>query len=229
MSTDKVDLFVKLVKLKSYLVSMIDNYDESPESLYHTEEFLNLRYPDDKEEILTLLKENKILSDREIVFDTQMHMKFKNIAEGMPKGVTLESIFDQVGITSDEFESIKSFLNSYRSKREEELKNIVETLLQLARLWVNHLEIENSADDLLALHEEDVIRPEENKAMEDVSKNSESSLMKLTAITNKYLDMLSNYYFNYGGDIQLKSFLFDLEKFIKNIEAKYKKLLDEED
>jgi hypothetical protein len=229
MSSDKIDLFVKLVKLKSYLVSMIDNYDESPESLYHTEEFLDLRFPEEKEEIITLLKENKIVSDREIVFDTQMHMKFKNIAEGMPKGVTLESIFEQVGINSDEFESIEAFLDKYKSKREEELKNIVETLLQLAKLWVQHLEIENSADDLLALHEEDVIRPEENEEMEDVSKNSESSLMKLTAITSKYLDMLSNYYFSYGGDIQLKSFVFDLEKYIKKIEAKYKTLLDEKE
>ena len=79
MNTDKVDLFVKLVKLKSYLVSMIDNYNDSPESLYHTEEFLDLRYPEEKDEIIALLKENNIFSDREIVFDTQIHMKFKSI------------------------------------------------------------------------------------------------------------------------------------------------------
>ncbi len=227
MSTDKIDLFVKLVKLKSYLVSMIDNYEESPESLYHTEEFLDLRYPEEKEEIIALLKENKILSDREIVFDAQMHMKFKNIAEGIPKGVTLDRIFEKVGISSGEFESIEEFLSSYKNQREDDLKNIVEMLLQLAKLWVNHLEIENSADDLLALHEEEVIRPEENEEMEDVSKNTESSFMKLTTMTKRYLERLSEYYFNYGGDIQLKSFLFDLEKYIKKVDGKYQKLLDD--
>lgn len=229
MNTDKVDLFVKLVKLKSYLVSMIDNYNDSPESLYHTEEFLDLRYPEEKDEIIALLKENNIFSDREIVFDTQIHMKFKSIAEGIPRGVSLDKIFEKVGISSGEFESIEEFLDNYKNQREEDLKNIVEMLLQLAKLWVSHLEIENSADDLLALHEEEVIRPEENEEMEDISKNSESSLMKLTAMTKKYLELLSNYFFNYGGDIQLKSFLFDLEKYIKKVEDRYQKLINDKD
>lgn len=227
MSTDRIELFVKLVKLKSYLVSMIDNYEESPESLYHTEEFLNLRFPHEKEEIITLLKENSILSDREIVFDTSIHQKFKDIAKGIPKGMSLESIFEQVGISSDEFESIETFISKYKNQREEELKGIVEILLQLAKRWVNHLEIENSIDDLLALHEEEVIRPEENAVMDKADKNSVSSLMKLTALTNKYLDMLSDYFFNYGGDIQLKTFLFDLKKFIKKVEGKYENLLND--
>lgn len=225
MSNEKINLFVKLVKLKSYLVSMIDNYEEAPETLYLTEEFLNLRFPDEKEEIITLLKENSILSDREIVFDTHVHMKFKNIAEGIPKGKSLESIFEQAGIISDEFESIEGFISKYKNEREDELKRIVEVLLQLAKQWVNHLEIENSVDDLLALHEEEVIRPEEDAIMDNADKSSVSSLIKLTTLTNKYLDLLSDYYFKFGGDIQLKTFLFELEKFIKKVEGKYEKLL----
>ena len=197
--------------------------------MYHTEEFLDLRFPQDKEEIISLLKENSVLSDREIVFDTGIHIKFKNIVEGIPKGMSLESIFEKVGISSDEFESIEAFISKYKNQREEELKEIVEILLQLAKLWVNHLEIENSVDDLLALHEEEVIRPEEGAVMANADKSSVSSLMKLTALSNKYLDMLSNYFFNYGGDIQLKTFLFDLEKFIKKVEGKYENLINEAD
>jgi hypothetical protein len=225
MSNDNVDLFLKLVKLKYYLVSMIDNYEEIPESLFYAEEFLDLRFPDDKEEIITLLKENGILSDREIVSDTHIHMKFKNIAERIPKGKSLESIFEQVGISSDEFESIEAFVSKYKNQREEGLKNIVDILLQLARLWVNHLEIENSVDDLLALHEEEVMRPEEDVIMDNADKRSESSLIKLTSLTNRYLELLSDYYFNYGGDIQLNTFLFDLDKFVKKVEGKYEQLL----
>ena len=61
--------------------------------------------------------------------------------------------------------------------------------------------------------------------MDNANKSSVSSLLKLKALTNKYLDMLSDYYFNYGGDVQLKTFLFDLKKYIKKVEGKYDNLL----
>ena len=80
MKAEKNNLFLTLLKLKSYLVSMIDDPAGHYGNLKMAEQYLDIKFPDRKNEIINLLEDNNIYSDSEIAFDEKIIFKFRAIA-----------------------------------------------------------------------------------------------------------------------------------------------------
>ena len=82
MAYEQFDMFIILLKLKSYLISLIDDPSLSIQVLSTQKNTLLRKYPERKEEVIQLLKENKIESDGQIAFDENIQHKFKEIVIG---------------------------------------------------------------------------------------------------------------------------------------------------
>jgi hypothetical protein len=231
MNGDNFNLFYILVKLKFYIVGLLDSPEKSP-SFYLTEEFLERRVPDKKTDIMNSLKSFGITSDSEIAFDDAVILKFREMVKNKEQHKDLSEILQNFAIDS---KTLESTLNKeYRSEREKYVQSILENLFQLSSNWVMHKELENKFEDYSVLDEEDVIRPEEEEKLDVLNSNTTTSFKMITALTTHYIDLLADYYFNYGGDLQLKEFWNNLEKIKLEIELRYKELfrksgLDDDD
>ncbi|HEX9740265.1 MAG TPA: hypothetical protein VGA29_05780, partial [Ignavibacteriaceae bacterium] len=161
--TEKPDLFYILLKLRSYLVSLINSPEECDDSFSYTEEFLERRYPEMKEEIMELLITNGINSDYDIAFNEKIVFKFKDMISGTEKRTDISSLLKKYDIDAISLERDRKKSESFKNERERELNKVIETLFQLAANWAVHRELENKVDDYSTLSEEDLIRPDEAK------------------------------------------------------------------
>lgn len=218
MNGENFNLFFTLVKLKFYIVSMMDS-PSAVKTFYLTEEFLERRIPEHKSEVIEALKNYGINSDSEIAFDDSVILKFKELAREKENHVELSAILDKLDIASRGLSGTGP--GEYRSEREKLANKILENLFQLSSDWVIHKELENKFDDYSVLDEEDVIRPEESDKLDVLNSNTTASFKTLTRLTTNYIALLSDYYFKYGGDLQLKEFWQDLEIIQKKIINKY--------
>lgn len=224
MSNEQFDLFLILLKLKSYLVSLLDHPSLDGESLEYTEEFLDRKFPDRKDEILELLYSFNIRSDSEIAFDEKIHHKFKEMVKGKEKAFQLSSILEKLNIDSIE-ETIKDrTIEEIKIARDQKLKEIVSVLLQLARIWAKRSEIEGEFDNFSVLEEEDLIRPEEEEFLGRLGKDTSASFESISKITYLYLEILIEYYFKFGGDVALSDFINSLDELKDIVKTKYKEL-----
>jgi len=221
MNGESYNLFYTLVKLKFYLVSLLDTPQEN-KTFYFTEEFLERRLPERKKEIIDILNNYGVSSDSDIAFDDSVILKFKEIVKEKEQHINLTTILHNLDIESNALS--RSSLDQQRSDREKQAHTILENLFQLSTNWVMHKEIENKFEDYSILDEEDVIRPEETEKLDVLNSNTTSSFEIITQLTIHYIDLLADYYFKYGGDIQLKEFWQDLEKIKKDIQIRYKEL-----
>lgn len=218
---EKPDLFYILLKLRSYLVSLINNPEESGDSFLYTEEFLERRYPEMKDEILALLIDNDINSDYDIAFNEKIIFKFKEMISGIEKRTDITSLLKKFEIDSISLERDKKKSESFKNERERELNKVIETLFKLAANWAVHRELENKVDDYSTLSEEDLIRPDEAKRYDKLGKNTYASFDKISKLTEKYIHNLTDYYFQYGGDLTLIEFVEELERIKVSVFKKY--------
>lgn len=224
MGNEQFDLFLILLKIKSYLISLIDHPSMGSDSFEYTEEFLDRKFPDRKEEILELLTTFNIKSDSEIAFDEKIHHKFKEMVKGREKAYQLSSILEKLNIDSIQ-ETIKDrTIEEIKLARDEKLKEIVSILLQLARIWAKRSEIEGEFDSFSILDEEELIRPEEEELLNKLDKDTSASFDTITQITNLYIEELIEYYFKFGGDVSLSKFINQLEELKNVVRKKYKEL-----
>lgn len=221
MSTEQFDLFLILLRLKSYLVSLLDHPSMGKDSFDYTEEFFERKYPDRKNEILELFVTNNINSDAEIAFDEKILTKFKEIIKGKEKAFHLSTILEKLHIENIEETTREKTIEEQRSSRDQKLKEIVSALLQLARIWSQRSELEEYVDHFSILEEEDLIRPEEIEELGKLDKDTSKSFNAITKLTEIYLEQLTEYYFKYGGDIELADFIKDLDKVKKLFQEKY--------
>lgn len=221
MSTEQFDLFLILLRLKSYLVSLLDHPSMGSDNLDYTDEFLERKYPERKTEILELLVSNNINCDSEIAFDEKIHTKFKEIIKGKEKAFHLSTILEKLHIENIEETTREKTIEELRSSRDQKLREIVSALLQLARIWSQRSELEEYVDHFSILEEEDLIRPEEIEELGKLDKDTSKSFNAITKLTEIYLEQLTEYYFKYGGDIELADFIKDLDKVKKLFQEKY--------
>lgn len=227
MSYEQFDLFLILLKIKYYLISLIDNQLQGNDSLEYTEEFLDRKFPDKKEEILKLLSSFNIRTDSEIAFDEKTHQKFKEIVKGKEKAYQLSSILEKLNIDSIQETLKDKTIEQFRNKRDDKLKGIVSLLIQLARIWAKRNEIEGEFDSFSFLNEEELIRPEEEHLLNKLDKDATTSFDTISKITHLYLEELIDYYFNYGGNISLSKFIDELEELKNIVKTKYKDLFNQ--
>lgn len=225
-SSEQFDLFLILLRLKSYLVSLLDHPSIGNDNFDYTEEFLERKYPDRKNEILELLVSNNISCDSEIAFDEKIHTKFKEIIKGKEKGFHLSTILEKLHIENIRESSKEKTIEEFRSLREQKLREIVSALLQLARIWSQRSELEEFVDHFSILEEEELIRPYEAEELGKLDKDTSKSFNAITKLTELYLEQLTDYYFKYGGDIELVDFIKDLNKVKKLFQEKYNELFN---
>ena len=221
---EKPDLFYVLLKLRSYLVSLINSTEECDESFIYTEEFLVRRFPEMKEEVMELLIENGISNDCDIAFNEKIVFKFKDMVSGAEKQTDITTLLKKFDIEAISLERDRKKLESFKNERERELNKVIETLFQLAANWAVHRELENKVDDYSTLSEEELIRPEEEKSFDDLGKNTTLSFDKISKLTEKYIHLLTDYYFHYGGDLTLIEFVEELDKIKASVFKKYAEL-----
>jgi hypothetical protein len=221
---ERPDLFYILLKLRSYLVSLINNPEESEDSFTYTEEFLERRYPQMKEEVIELLLENGINSDYDIAFNEKIVFKFRDMISGTEKRTDISSLLKKFEIDSVSLERDRKRFESFKNERDKELNKVIETLFQLAANWAVHRELENKVDDYSTLSEEELIRPDEEKNYDTLGKNTYASFDKISKATEKYIHLLTDYYFKYGGDLTLIEFVEELEKIKRTVFKNYAEL-----
>lgn len=224
MESDKPDLFFILLKLRSYLVSLLNSPEENDNSFTYTEEFLERRYPEYKEEVIQLIISNGINNDFDIAFDEKIVFRFKDMVAGSEKRTDLPELLKKLEIESLSIESENKKKTSYVNERERELNKVLETLFQLAANWAVHGELENKADDFSTLSEEELIRPEEEQSFDTLGRNTNTSFENISKHTEKYLNLLTDYYFRYGGDLTLIEFVTNLDKIKADVFGKYAEL-----
>lgn len=224
MSNDKNNLFLTLLKLKSYLASMIDERSDLYNNFNLTNEYLDRRLPGKKSEIISLLEDNGIYSDVEIAFDERIIFKFRAIAEKTKENISLISLLNKLEIEAkDEVIKDEARVN-FITEREKRLGEILELLFQLATNWAVLKELEDKVDDYSILDEEEVIRPEEEKNLNALDNTTSRAFNVISDLTKKYIQKLIEYYFTFGGDIALKEFIDELEETRNEVARKYYEL-----
>ena len=226
MGSEQFDLFLILLKLKSYLVSLVDSPEAEGNPFEFTEEYLDRKYPDKKEEIIGLLTSFNIHSDADIAFDEKIHLKFKEMVKTREGAYNLSSILEKFNIDTIQESMREKTLDEVKSAREDKLKQIVALLVQLARIWTQRSELEDNAEDFAFLEEEDVIRPDEQKELGKLDHDTAKSYNAISKLSQLYLEQLIEYYFDFGGDVALSDFIKDLDQFKTMVQNKYKDLFN---
>jgi hypothetical protein len=227
MASEQFELFVILLKLKSYLISLLDDPALDYNSFDYTEEYLLRKYPERKEEVLELLITNKIENDAQIAFNENIQSKFKEMVIAIDSPHKLSEILNKFQIAAIKDSAKEITLDDIKLSREQKLKEIVSVLLQLARIWTRRNEIENSIEDFSLLDEEDVIRPEELEELGQLDFETSVSYKTISKLTEIYLEQLAEYYFKFGGDIALVKLLDDIDSFKQIVASKYRDLFKE--
>ncbi len=222
MGNDNFNLFYVLLKLKSYLVSMLDSPENCYDSFYYTEEYLDRKLPERKDEILYILNQNGITNDCDIAFNEKIIVRFREMAKAEEAHTDLSRMLNDLEIQARDLD----FKNKekYKSEREKLLHVVLETLLQLATNWSMHEALEEKIDDYAVLDEEEVLRPDEERNLSLLDSSNSLSYSTISGLTKKYLELLINYFFKFGGDLSLKIFVDDLDVIRKKIDTNYDEL-----
>ncbi len=220
MNKENFDLFLTLIKLKSFLISMVDQPEDCFRNFNFTEEYLARRCPDQKDSIVNLLKENKINSDCDIAFDETIHEKFKEIAINKNKLLDLPTLLSKFEIDAKNINVDQKQV----FEREKSIKEILDTLFHIAKNWAARKELESDVESYSTLEEEELIRPEEEKKLDKLDNYNSISFNNISILTRKYIEQFTDYYFKYGGDISLEEFLNYIPNLRQAVTQKYKSL-----
>ncbi len=221
MTSDKNNLFLTLLKLKSYLASMIDERSNLYNNFDLTRQYLEKKYPKRKDEIINLLEDNEIYSDSEIAFNEKIIFKFRAIAGQSKNRIDLVKFLKNLDVDAGSLASKDAALTNYLIEREKKFGEILDILFQLATNWTILKELEDKADDFSILDEEEMIRPEEEKNLDAIDSTTSKAFILLSGLTKRYIEKLTDYYFTYGGNVALKDFVEELDNIKKIIAQKY--------
>ncbi len=221
MEKEKINLFMTLLKLKSYLVSMIDNRSDEYDNLNLSKEYLVQKYPWAKDEIVNILEDHGIYTDNEIAFNDKIILKFREISNEDRGRINLISLLKNLEIEARDSVLKDSGRSSLILSREKMLNEILDLIFQLATNWALLRELEDNVDDYSVLNEENVIRPEEAENLNKLDNTTSKAFETISSLTKNYIKKLTDYYFTYGGDIALKDFVEELESTKRAVTKKY--------
>ncbi len=225
MSPDNSDLFFVLLRLKSYLISLLDDPSECDDSFELTDEYLIRKYPDEFQDIKVLLLNEGIKNDSDIAFDSNIHIKFKEIVQKLSTVKDLPEILRETGILVNDEELEDEEIQRIKDLKNFKMSYIENILVQLLRAWSIHDELEADFEDFSELSEENLLRMEESAKLDKLGRNAELSQKNIALLTEKYLELMSDYYFNYGGNVVLKTFVENVSKLDRKVKTKYNDLM----
>lgn len=221
MAAVKNDLFLTLLKLKSFLASMIDEKSDEYDNFNLTNEYLDKKLPDKKNKIINLLEDNEIYSDGEIAFNEKIIFKFRAIAGQSKNKINLVEFLKNLDVDTGSLETRDAAFTNYIFEREKKFGEVLDLLFQLATNWTILKEFEDKADEFSVLDEEEMIRPEEEKNLDAIDSTTSKAFILISDLTKNYIEKLTDYYFTYGGNIALKNFVEELDNIKKSIAQKY--------
>ncbi|PIW70180.1 MAG: hypothetical protein COW08_03230 [Ignavibacteriales bacterium CG12_big_fil_rev_8_21_14_0_65_30_8] len=224
MPQKQSEILLTLVKLRYYLVSLIENPEECYDNFNLSEEFLERRNILNGQELISKLEDNGISNDCDIAFNKDIHNIFRNVAQDFSSMPDLKSILEDFEIKLNDTFLKEDNISKFRRKREESLNEIIGILFRLAKNWSMHHEIEDSIDDFNALDDVELLRPDEEKQLDVLGDNSVYSFDVISKQTEKYIQLLSDYYFKYGGDLILAGFVNDISNLKTEVAKKYSDL-----
>jgi hypothetical protein len=200
---------------------MIDEPAGNNESLAVTEEYLNLKFPDKKDEIIGLLKKNNIVSDSDIAFDEKIVFIFRKIALTPETQSGITTILNDLDIEAKDITLNEAEQINITAEREKRLSEILFILYKLANHWEILKGLEDKADSFSILNNEDVLRPEEENRLDELNASTAKVFSTLALLTGKYIELLAGYYYSNGGMEVLNDFVGTMEKTKKLIGKKY--------
>lgn len=227
MAAYQSEILLTLVKLRYFLISLIESPEECFDNFNISEEFFERRNIINGNELLEKLQDNGINNDCDIAFNKNIHNIFKIVSQDFSSNPDLKSMLEEFEIEVNEALIKEDNISKFRRKREEKLNEIINILFKLAKEWSMHHEIEDSIDDFNALDDVELLRPDEEKQLDVLGDNSVYSFDIISKQTEKYIELLSDYYFKYGGDLILAGFVNDISNLKSVVAKKYSNLSKE--
>lgn len=227
MAAYQSEILLTLVKLRYFLISLIESPEECYDNFNISEEFFERRNIINGNELLEKLQDNGINNDCDIAFNKDIHNIFKIVSQDFSSNPDLKSMLEEFEIEVNEALIKEDNISKFRRKREEKLNEIINILFKLAKEWSMHHEIEDSIDDFNALDDVELLRPDEEKQLDVLGDNSVYSFDIISKQTEKYIELLSDYYFKYGGDLILAGFVNDISNLKSVVAKKYSNLSKE--
>ena len=227
MAAYQSEILLTLVKLRYFLISLIESPEECYDNFNISEEFFERRNIINGNELLEKLQDNGINNDCDIAFNKDIHNIFKIVSQDFSSNPDLKSMLEEFEIEVNEALIKEDNISKFRREREEKLNEIINILFKLAKEWSMHHEIEDSIDDFNALDDVELLRPDEEKQLDVLGDNSVYSFDIISKQTEKYIELLSDYYFKYGGDLILAGFVNDISNLKSVVAKKYSNLSKE--
>jgi hypothetical protein len=227
MAAYQSEILLTLVKLRYYLISLIESPEECYDNFNISEEFFERRNIINGNELLEKLQDKGINNDCDIAFDKDIHNIFKMVAQDFSSNPDLKSMLEEFEIKVNEALIKEDSISIFRREREEKLNEIISILFKLAKNWSMHHEIEDSIDDFNVLDDVELLRPDEEKQLDVLGDNSVYSFDIISKQTEQYIELLSDYYFKYGGDLILAGFVNDISNLKSEVAKKYSNLSKE--
>ena len=227
MATYQSETLLTLVKLRYYLISLIENPEECYDNFNISEEFFERSNITNGNELLEKLQDNGINNDCDIAFNKDIHNLFKIVSQDFSPNPDLISMLKEFEIEVNETLLKEDNISKFRREREEKLNEIINILFKLAKEWSMHHEIEDSIDDFNTLDDVELLRPDEEKQLDVLGDNAVYSFDIISKQTEKYIELLSDYYFKYGDDLILAGFVNDISNLKSVVAKKYSNLSKE--
>ncbi|MCH8170035.1 MAG: hypothetical protein IIB07_02745 [Bacteroidetes bacterium] len=227
MAAYQSEILLTLVKLRYFLISLIESPEECYDNFNISEEFFERRNITNGNELLEKLQDNGINNDCDIAFNKDIHNIFKIVSQDFSSNPDLKSMLEEFEIEVNEALIKEDNISKFRREREEKLNEIINILFKLAKEWSMHHEIEDSIDDFNTLDDVELLRPDEEKQLDVLGDNAVYSFDIISKQTEKYIELLSDYYFKYGGDLILAGFVNDISNLKSVVAKKYSNLSKE--
>ena len=131
MAAYQSEILLTLVKLRYFLISLIESPEECYDNFNISEEFFERRNIINGNELLEKLQDNGINNDCDIAFNKDIHNIFKIVSQDFSSNPDLKSMLEEFEIEVNEALIKEDNISKFRREREEKLTNLLEGCVSL--------------------------------------------------------------------------------------------------
>ena len=121
MAAYQSEILLTLVKLRYFLISLIESPEECYDNFNISEEFFERRNIINGNELLEKLQDNGINNDCDIAFNKDIHNIFKIVSQDFSSNPDLKSMLEEFEIEVNEALIKEDNISKFRREREEKL------------------------------------------------------------------------------------------------------------